>query len=326
MAIDRQTTVGVTGGAGMIGSYLVDALVLNGCDVIVIDDFSKGKIENLHKCLKDIEIREGNLEKKSFALNALRGCDIVFHLASRAYGVGYGHGRHLEVLHHNERVSTNVLSAVEFHRPKTFLVTSSSCVYDDCGPETLNELEIFEGEPEKVNLGYGWAKRFLEQKSLLLARQLGIGTIIVRPFNIYGERYNWMGEFSQAIPMLVKRIMDCENPVEVWGSGDQRRNYMHAKDCARYMMGLVEKNCVGETVNIGSASHVSIKELVTLIAERARLCPTFEFNTSKPEGRRVKSANIGKLQNLLPNYAPEIDLSDGIDRMLLWYKSTFSEE
>jgi len=128
-----DSTIAVTGGAGLIGSFLVDDLVASGAHVIVIDDFSKGLLANIAHHGDAIELREGDLEDRAFAKSALVGCDVVFHLASRAYGVGYGRGHHLEILAHNERITTNLIEALETHRPKHVLITSSSCVYSDDG-------------------------------------------------------------------------------------------------------------------------------------------------------------------------------------------------
>src|SRR5262249_43582021 len=144
------------------------------------------------------------------------------------------------LLQHNERITNNLISALARQPLVHLLVASSSCIYPDDGPETIPELPLFEGEPEIANWGYGWAKRFLEQKSTMLARETGIPVTIVRPFNIYGERYRWVDTASQAIPMLVKKVLDGDDPVVVWGSGKQRRNYLHAGECADAMLGLVE--------------------------------------------------------------------------------------
>ncbi len=171
-ALDNRK-VAVTGGAGLIGSFLCDSLVAVNARVVVIDDFSKGHRNNLAQLEGQIEIREGDLENSGFAMDALADADVIFHLASRAYGVGYARGRHLGILRHNERVTDNLLDAVARHRPQRLLVTSSSCVYPDDGPDTVPELAVFEGEPEMVNWGYGWAKRFLEQKAMMYARETG---------------------------------------------------------------------------------------------------------------------------------------------------------
>lgn len=319
----KKTTVAVTGGAGLIGSHVVDELVAMGDRVIVVDDFSKGSLDNLEKSRDQIEIREGNLEEYAFTEAALADCDIVYHLASWAFGVGYGKDHHLEIMAHNERISTNIIEALDKHRPKQLLVTSSSCVYDDNGPDTIPELPVFLDDPEQVNKGYGWSKRFLECKASLFAEETGVPVTIVRPFNIYGERYRWAGQYSQAIPMLIKRILDGENPVMVWGSGNQRRSYIHANDCARMMVALVSKKYCHGPVNIGTRETITIKNLVELICDVASLAPTLEFDRSKPEGRMVKSSDTSLFDSVVPGFVFDVSLRDGVTRMLDWHARTF---
>ena len=318
-------TVAVTGGGGLIGSFLVDDLLEIGAKVVAIDDFSTGSKAHLAHVADHIQIREGNLEQPGFAADALAGCDVVFHLASRPHGVGYMHGRHLEVCLQNERVTDNLLAAAAHLRPDHLLVASSSCVHRDDGPDTFAELPVFDGEPERVNRGYGWAKRFLEQKSQLLSEETGIPVTIVRPVNIYGERYTWRGEHSQAIPMLVHKVLRGDDPIEIWGSGRQRRNYMHAADCARLMRRLVEVGHTDGPVNIGLEDTLSVGELVDLICRVSGRSPQRVFDTSKPEGRFVKSADSTKLRRILGHIDAGIAIEDGLRRMLDWHRHTFED-
>jgi nucleoside-diphosphate-sugar epimerase len=315
-------TVVVTGGAGLIGSFLAERLVAAGARVLVADDFSKGKRDYLATVADRIEIREGDLERLDVMEQALADADVVFHLASRAYGVGYSAGRHLAILEHNERITNNLLHVLALRPARHLLVTSSSCVYPDDGPDTVPELPLYTGEPETANWGYGWAKRMLEQKTSMLARETGMPLTIVRPFNIYGERYTWLGEGSQAIPMLVKKVMDGDDPVVIWGSGTQRRNYLHAADCADAMAGLVEAGFTG-TVNIGTEETVTLRELVETICRAAARGPRLVTDTTKPEGRRVKSADSTQLRRAYPGFARRVELDAGIARMIKWHEATF---
>ena len=200
---DRKVVV--TGGAGLIGSFLTERLVSAGARVVVADDFSKGRREFLGRVIGAIEVREGDLEDKEAMDRALEGAEIVFHLASRAFGVGYSAGNHLSILDHNERITNNLIRTLSRKRIEWLAVASSSCVYPDHGPDLLAELPVCTGEPEAANWGYGWAKRMLERKAQLLAREQGLPVTIMRPFNIYGEHYAWVGSRSQAIPMLTKK-------------------------------------------------------------------------------------------------------------------------
>jgi UDP-glucose 4-epimerase len=315
-------TVLVTGGAGLIGSFLVERLVAAGARVTVADDFSKGKRDYLAAVSDRIEIREGDLERAEVMERALVGANIVFHLASRAYGIGYSADNHLAILEHNEKITNNLMHELAKRPVSHLLVASSSCVYPDDAPTPLPELPVFAGQPEVANSGYGWAKRFLEQKMTLLAQYTGIPLTIVRPFNIYGERYTWAGYASQAIPMLVKKVMDGDDPVVIWGSGTQRRNYLHAFDCADAMAGLVESGFIG-TVNIGTEDVVTIPELVRAIGDVAGRRPRLIADKTKPEGRSVKSANATRLRAAYPEFRKTVGLQDGLRRMLAWYQTTF---
>jgi UDP-glucose 4-epimerase len=312
----------VTGGAGLIGAYLVEQLVARGARVIVADDFSKGRRSHLAGSIDQIAVREGDLERPDAMKRALEGADIVFHLASRAYGIGYSSENHLSLLQHNERITNNLLDVLVGQPVERLLVVSSSCVYPDDGPDTISELPIFVGEPERANWGYGWAKRFLEQKAALVAQQTKIPLTIARPFNIYGERYRWLDAASQAIPMLVKKVMDGDDPVLVWGSGTQRRNYMHATDCADAMVGLLEAEFVG-TVNIGTEDTVTVLELVETICRLAGRRPQIVTDSRRPEGRRIKSCDSTLLRKAYPGFDRRITLEQGLLRMFGWYASEF---
>ncbi len=316
-------TAVVTGGAGLIGAYLVERLLGAGANVIVADDFSKSVPGSLSNVEDKIEIRRGDLETPAVMERALEGADVVFHLASRAYGIGYSDGNHLRILVHNERVTNNLIDTLIRRPVAHLLVASSSCVYSDEGPEILSELPLFSGEPEFANRGYGWAKRFLEQKATMLAHDVGIPLTIVRPFNIYGERYGWFGNASAAIPMQVKKVMDGDDPVVIWGSGSQRRNYVHAIDCADAMAGLVENDFTG-TVNIGTEDTISLRELVETICLVAGKQPKLVADPTKPEGRRVKAADSTLLCQAYPNFRCSVGLKEGLTRMIGWYRRTFA--
>jgi nucleoside-diphosphate-sugar epimerase len=318
----KNKHVVVTGGAGLIGSFLVERLLAAGARVIVADDFSKGRRDYLAVALDRIEIREGNLEHLDAMQRALAGADVICHLASRVFGIDYSAGNHLAILEHNERITNNLLHALARHSVEHLLVVSSSCVYPDDAPTPLPELPTFTGEPEQANYGYGWAKRFLEQKIALLARETNVPLTIVRPFNIYGERYNWSGEASQAIPMLVKKVMDGDDPVVIWGSGSQRRNYLHSADCADALVALVERGFQG-TVNIGTEETVTLRELVDSICRLSGRKPRIVTDAAKPEGRGIKAADSSRLRAAYPGFRVSISLDEGLRRMLGWYRATF---
>ena len=313
----------VTGGAGLIGSYLCERLVLKGYKVFIIDDFSKGQLKNIKNIENRVEIIEADLQDLSQAKKSLKYAKEVYHLASRAYGVGYSSKNHIETLLHNESITNNLLEIFDETKPKKVLITSSSCVYMDEGPDSLSERYLFEREPEKVNMGYGWAKRFLEQKFSILSKIKHIDLKIVRPFNIYGERYKWVGGYSSAIPMLVKRILDNEDPIIAWGSGNQRRSYLHAFDCARIMHLIMEESRENLIVNIGTKETISVSELVEIICKVSGKNPSIVFDKSKPEGRFIKSSDTTYLKEIINSQIITVSIEEGIKLMINWYRENF---
>jgi nucleoside-diphosphate-sugar epimerase len=319
--------VTVTGGLGLIGSCLSEELLSLGARVILVDDESKGSWRYIGHLRDQVEYRKVDLTDPARARDALSDGEYVFHLASRAYGVGFSQSNNFEMFRFNDLVNTNVLDGVATHKPAHVLVVSSSCVYPDDGPTPMSDCLPIAGEPERVNWGYGWAKRVLEQKATIYQKETGIPITVVRPFNIYGENYNWCGESSQAIPMLVKRVMDRENPLVVWGSGNQRRNYIHAIDCARCMLRLVENGYVDRPVNIGREETVSVKDLVRRVASLAETEVNLKFDRSRPEGRFIKSADSRLLMAALgDDFEWRVDLQEGLERMVGWYKETFIDD
>lgn len=323
--IDRSVLV--TGGAGLIGSFVVEKLVDVGAKVTVVDDFSKGLKSNLERVKDKISISEGDLEDPAYTNAAFEGAEVIFHLASRAYGVGYSAKHHVDMMLHNERVTNNFIASVALNKPDYVLAASSSCIYRDDGKDCMDEAQIFEGEPEGVNWGYGWAKRFLEQKLKILSQECKTGICIVRPFNIYGERSRWVGDYSGAIPMLVKRVLDDEDPMTIWGSGNQRRNYLHAEDCARIMVELVTRGHNGLPVNIGTEDTLTLTNLVRMICDISGREPNINYDLTKPEGRFIKSSDSTRLKSILGDVPlVTISMREGISRMLDWYRLNFGKE
>ena len=319
----KNKKIVVLGGAGLIGSYLVEKLVKKKFDVCVIDDFSKGQLKNLSSVKKKIKILKLNLEKYKKLNKIFNESSIIFHLASRAYGVGYSDKNHKKIYNHNLKITNNIIKSLKDTEVTYLQCVSSSCVYRDTGPNKISEKLKLLGKPEKANLGYGLAKRYLEKRLKEAAKKFKFNLSIVRPFNIYGERYKWVGSASQAIPMLVNKVKKSKNQIEIWGSGKQRRNYMHAKDCAEIMIRIFEKNYTKTPTNIGYEDTISLKDLVLKMCKISNKKVKLNYNLLKPEGRFIKSSNSFLLKKITNNYKPKISLTKGLKLMMNWHERTF---
>jgi nucleoside-diphosphate-sugar epimerase len=215
------------------------------------------------------------------------------------------------------------LDAARRHGVSRIVLTSTSCVYPDDAPVPTPELDAFIGEPERVNAGYGWGKRIQELAAGYVAREAGMPLTILRPFNLYGGNYPWRStEKAHVVPALVKRILDGEDPLVVWGSGEQRRNLLHGRDAAEVIRRVIEAGAEGP-VNIGYEDDIRIADLVALICDVTGRRPRVEFDRSRPDGAPRKSADATRLRALTRNYEPRVTLREGIEEMVSWYERTF---
>src|SRR4051812_16043404 len=308
----------VTGGAGFVGSYLVEDLLAHGATVRVVDDLSTGTFENLTH-IEDVELIQGDLTDPEVVKKSVTGVDVVLHLAARAYGMLRSMETNPEVLRDNSLMSLHVLDACVEAGVERALMVSSSCVYPDDAPIPTPELPVNQGLPESVNEGYGWSKRLLEIQSRYVFEKYGLPIAIVRPFNAYGGRYRWQGEASHVVPSLVKKVLDRNGPVVVWGSGRQVRDLLHARDFALGFRLAAECAVDCDPINLAGGTSVQLIDLVRRIAELAGIEVEIAFDRTKQEGRSRKQADLTKLQQKIPVFRQTVTLDEGLADMIEWY-------
>lgn len=312
----------VTGGAGFIGSHLVDYLVNQKAEVIVVDDLSRGKIENLYKSIEEIEFIQHDLSKRSRALESIKNADICFHLASLVGGV--------LKMSTNQAMSSiipvvdrNVLDACVLNGIPSFLYTSTACAYpvtlQDEAHENyfLREDDVLPAHPESV---YGWAKLFGEQVATRYHKEHGLHVAIVRDFNVYGTREDTNPETSHVIPALVKRAVERQDPYVVWGTGRQSRSFVHVSDVIEgmYLAGMKIKDAT--PINLGTEERIKISRLANLILEVSGFKPQqVVFNHEMPMGVFTRAPDALRAHDLL-GWSPKVALKDGIGEMVEWYR------
>lgn len=315
----------VAGGAGFVGSYLVEELVQDGAQVLVADNLEAGNLENLSAVADRIVFLRGDLREAAFCEHATRSRDVVMNLAARAHGIGYAAGHQAELFTCNSLINLNLLEAARKNGVPRFLVVSSSCVYPDDAIAPTPELPVFTGPPELANEGYGWSKRMAELQAGFYAMEHHMEIAIVRAFNAYGARCGWRSLASHVIPSLIEKAMRGDDPMVVWGSGEQRRNFLHARDFAWGMKLLTERHATAEPVNLGFETTVSMKELVSAILRACgREGCRVEFDRTRPEGRAMKSADSSKLRAIAPEFKSRVSLEEGIREVVEWYRQSFS--
>jgi nucleoside-diphosphate-sugar epimerase len=257
----------ITGGAGFIGSHLVDALVARGDEVLVLDDLSTGRLENLETSIASgsVEFVEGSILDPELVDRCAASTEVCLHLAA-AVGVELILERPLDTLLRNVRGSDIVISAVAKHGGK-ILVASSSEIYgkNNGGPLSETSDRIL-GPPSTSRWAYSMAKAFSEVLANAYTHEQQTESIVVRFFNTVGPRQT--GAYGMVLPRFVEQALAGE-PLTVYGDGTQSRCFTHVSDVADAVLRLCDREeALGQTFNIGSPHEISILELAQRVVER----------------------------------------------------------
>ena len=311
--------VAVTGGAGFVGSHVVEQLAAAGAQVTVVDRLSRGKEENLQTVRGQIRLARVDLRDLEAATDAFKNQEVLLHLAARVAGVAVNQAHPAEMFLENVAASMNALEAARRAGVRRVEVVSSACVYPrDCRIPTPEE-EGFRDDPDRSNLGYGWAKRFAEVQGRLYAVEHGMEVGIVRPYNTYGPRDHFNPETSHVIPSLLCRVLKGEDPLVVWGDGSQSRAFLFVEDFARGVLEAAERYPRPDPINLGTAEEISIKELIELILELCGRRPKLLFDPSRPSGQPRRNCDVTKAERLI-GFQARIPLREGLRRTIEWYR------
>src|SRR3990172_1669090 len=316
----KNKNVLVTGGAGFIGSHVVENLVAKEAKVTVLDNLSNGSEENLFCVKGKIKLIKGDIQNMRISQNACKNQDVVLNLAAKVGGIEYNRTHQGTMLYHNLLTSSVMIEAARRESVKRFLVVSSACVYPKNITIPTPESEGFFDEPEITNSGYGWAKRMAELLGKFYAQDYGIKIAIVRPYNCYGPRDHFNPDTSHVIPALIKRVFDGENPVKVWGSGKQTRAFLYVNDLAEGMIQAIEKYPVPDPVNLGTDEEISIKELIKKILDISGINAKIEFDLSKPDGSPRRNSDNSKAEEKL-GFQAKTNIDQGLKETIEWYRN-----
>jgi nucleoside-diphosphate-sugar epimerase len=309
----------VTGGAGFIGSFLVEELISRGSNVVVADNFSRGDFDKLAHIEGDIKIRPVDLTTHKGCIEATEGVDDVFHLAASVGGIHYIQRENVHGLTPSVLMNQYMLEAARITDIERFLFASSACIYRQEHGD-LNRFSEDQGIPANPHSTYGWAKILGEVACNAYHTDTDVNTGAVRIFNCYGPRENLDPDSSHVIPSLCRKVIEAENgdSIELFGNGTQERGFIYVDDLVDGMIHAMEKKTDGEPVNLGNGKEViSINELAETIIDISGKNLSIEHDLSKPTGTDKYACDMTNMIDEL-DWEPSISLRDGLHRVYEW--------
>jgi len=326
MSFWQNRHVLVTGGASFIGSHLTDALVERGAKVRIVDDLSSGKLENIQQHLAQgtVEFIQADLREPGVTRMAMRGIEIVFHLAADHGGRGYVD------LHQAGPASNLFLDGLVFWEARRagvekVIFASSGCVY----PNFLQgnpDQEVYLTEdlvkpPYDADNMYGWAKLMAELTLKAYHREYGMKAASCRYFTVYGPR----GVENHAVIAMIAKAFIGQNPFEVWGDGTQVRNWTYIDDIVRGTILAAEKIDDGTAVNLGTMERVRVIDAVRMVLEYTGHKAEIVFRPDMPTGPLNRVADNSLARKLL-GWEPQVPFREGLKRTIDWYFATKDRE
>lgn len=306
----------VTGGAGFIGSHLVDSLIREGCAVSVIDNLSNGKPENInhHKNNSKFKFIFGSLTNRALLSEAMKNAEIVFHLAC----LGVRHSIKHPFENHRVNSEGTLLVLQEAHRTRVrrFLYCSSSEVYG-----TGEYVPMPESHPAHPNTVYGASKLAGEAYARAFYKTYGLKTVIIRPFNAFGPRSHHEADAGEMIPRSIVRVLN-NKPILIFGDGSQTRDYTYVEDVVK---GLIEAaqcdDAIGRTLNMGSNFEISVKEIAEMICKMMGVkLPKIKYLKKRP-GDVLRLYSDSSLIKKIINWQPKVSFKKGLLKTIQWFES-----
>ncbi|MCQ6280447.1 GDP-L-fucose synthase [Bacillus sp. EB600] len=309
MSFIKGKKVMVTGGAGFLGSHVVELLKKKDCKDIIIPRSKLVDLRNQEACFKYIGKNKP---------------DIVIHLAASVGGIGANKKNPATFLYDNLSMGLHLYEASRIYNVEKLITCGTICSYPKYTKVPFKEDDIWEGYPEETNAPYGLAKKILLVQGQSYRQQYGFNSIYLLPVNLYGPGDNFDLESSHVIPALIRKCLEAkenkQDSITVWGTGEVTREFLYVKDAAEAIVRAAEIYNGAEPINIGTGEEIFIKDLVSLIAEKTNFTSEIIWDKTKPDGQPRRCLDITRAKNIL-GFEAKTSLSDGLDMTIEWYRS-----
>ena len=294
----------VTGGGGFLGSHLVERLESDGHDVVVARsvDFDLTAMDDTARMFDESHP------------------ELVFHLAAEVGGIGANRANPGRYWFANLAMGTNVLEQARLHSTPKLVIVGTVCAYPKFAAVPFNEDDLWDGYPEETNAPYGVAKKAVLVGAQAYREQYGLDAIFLLPTNLYGPRDNFDLETSHVIPALIRKMVEADDEVVLWGDGSPTREFLYVDDCVEGLILAADRYDGPEPVNLGAAREIAIRDLAELIADVTGYEGAIVWDDSKPNGQPRRSVDATRARELF-GFEAKTSLREGIERTVTWYRS-----
>ncbi len=305
----KKQKILVTGADGFLGRHLVANLR------------EKRGVPKEHLFLP--KIQELNLTKWEDCVAAVKGQDVVIHLAAKVGGIGFNQQKPGELFYDNIMMGVQLMEAARQAGVKKFVAIGTVCAYPKDTPVPFKERDLWSGYPEETNAPYGLAKKMLLTQSQAYRQQYGFNGIFLMPLNLYGPGDNFDPVSSHVLAAIIKKVRDAKkagkNSIELWGTGRATRGFLYVQDAAEGILLAAEKYDKPEPVNLGSRLEISIKELAELVCKLMDFKGKIVWDKTKPDGQPRRSLDISKAKKEF-NFSAKTHFEDGLKKTIEWYE------
>ncbi|MDD2696008.1 MAG: GDP-L-fucose synthase [Anaerolineales bacterium] len=313
----KDRRVIVTGGAGFLGSHLVEKLAERGAAEIIVP-----KIEDYNLVdIADITRLYDSALGKAYAKDAANL--VVIHLAALAGGIGANRARPADFFYINLMMGVQLMHEAWKRGVGKFVAIGTICAYPKFTPLPFKEKNLWDGYPEETNAPYGLAKKMLLVQAQAYREQYGFNAIYPLPVNLYGPRDNFDPETSHVIPAMIRKCIEAQGRgderIVLWGDGSPTREFLYVEDAAEGILLATERYNDSQPFNLGSGMEISIKDLAELIQRLTGYQGQIVWDTSKPNGQPRRALDVSRAEKLF-GFRARMPFEEGLRRTIVWYR------
>jgi GDP-L-fucose synthase len=303
------TKILVTGGAGFLGSHVVEALR------------SRGASEILAPRNAEVDLTDARATRALFEAHRP---DLVIHLAAKVGGIGANRRHPGTFFRDNMAMGLNVLEEARRVSTPKVVIAGTICAYPKFAPIPFREDDLWNGYPEETNAPYGIAKKALLVMAQAYRQEFGSNFVMVFPVNLYGPRDNFHLEDSHVIPAMIRKFVDArlrgEREVTLWGDGSPTREFLYVEDAAEGLVLAAERYDAPDPVNLGAGFEIAMRDLAAMIGRATRYEGDIVWDASRPNGQPRRMLDVSRAHERF-GFVARTRLEDGLARTIAWYEA-----